>query len=1402
MPEVNPPSKDDQVPYCPEPGYEPGYTPVDSGQADGASSTNGAAPGPTCEPPSASSSGSDYSDSAPPICPIELPPNYPDASRFGDQPKGIRYEKADIARGQIPSLAESIDPNNDGVLTQEEFNLHAGIYYGADEGFDPRKSDAPYMLLRTLAKRAETNPERMRKSLGYEQRYTKPYYEEGQQPQPPRTSRIQKYEEACALYAAIHLDPGAQYQKVKTQLIRASEIFGDLRYPREEDACYRLLLHLAQNEGNNRAALYWQAKSAFLHKRYDEARACLEKLPHDFYGAYEFKRQLGQVQAKYKFHLRYEQYLERTPDGRYTLSEKFQQLPATQRALILATIAERLVPETSGHLGALGSTMNGVMVEAERHLLEKFNTSTGAEKTYYDAKLHMVRGHYRYAHELYSALIKALPADHPIVARSKADLTDLEALHKRQVAIQLIQIDIFMNERSICAEEVGSSEYRLAGVRRRFLEKMALLIQTGEAQDIMTAATKARAVDLSGYEAWRSFSDELYYYSFNCAAVEGPHNPFPDPSIPRYETIFYAQEKLGVNNADELWLQRAHYLYKHGDFEGVRLILEKLLEADYESALQQVGISKREAITEKYGHEYRRELEGALWKDADTLREQIVATLRAQGKMVTVEDALVTDKLSQVIRENANLIIADKIDFGLHRAAWEFLAPKTDVTKRARALYFESFDPLDRWYQPTEENRRRLLKEAVISVPLIIAGGAVANIARAATMGFARAGIAVYVGEAALKLRSVRAGIYLAGMVGAGYTFHTTQSVLMTPLIGKRAWDNYWWHGLTASCMFGVLDAAKGGFRLIAHKGVEKTAQLFSVEAKTLLESRLVTGQLWAGELVTEAGALTGYSKILAMAEKSMPTDEAFLESYAHNLLMILELRAGGALAKGTVTRLLERKPTRSQFEEPAEHARDYNRTPLTPAQQAELTKLREEYEREVQSLADNKESTSIAESTSRVSELYERTLRAIARIIIPAADYQDLAVVMFGSAARREVNWDSDCDSMLLIKDAARLPKYRQYIVDMMEVAAEIGFEMETHLTVMALEGDALVPSGWYPQLKIFKNVKDALISPSQLTSLKLIDGDPAILGRFQAEVADPIVQDPSYISNRYEALILKNPALRILAEVLLTGNETKAIPMKHGVQRLLNCIAWIAGSRFRVDVKSTQEGLDLLFKNGQISQAEHLALSRLMMMVKYFRLFGQFDDTVSSEETTLEAMQEIADAYNEGELSAAHMRDIQEIFGIKPGRELKGREILQRLYNGVELARTVAERVRPVSVRVAETALKNFPRWAQLQAIRTRRWQLAEQYKLMREAMQKDGIDETTQAEISDEMDFYLKAFDNVMTEIQNGRTLSPNALRSLLLHAPTLIDSLHYLDLDPGTAGEKMPVLMECLLVDPKK
>lgn len=1308
----------------------------------------------------------------------------------------VPYRLADVSRGELPSEAEIIDPDKDGWLAEGEFRIGSGITYGEGTTSDPRFDSSGFRMFRAVVAKALENPELARKRLGKKSHLTEPAAPERKDAIPDR-DRLRFYQEANSLFASVRSGSNPDYPSTREKLLKAASLYKRLRHTTQADACYRLLYQLATNAGKREDATYARAEIALGQKDWGALRRAVTELPHDHPDVGRLRRALawGTYERK-KDSIRVEDYAVRTPEGRFAFTQKFTALPPKERAKILAEISSELVPELSGIEGDLESYFAGFRKETIEFLKAQIRQTEGNERAYHEAKLVLVEGDSVRAHQLYTALRDKLAPTDPLRARCEADFRDIESLHARTLALQLLQIDLFVSERMVREEEPDSDERKEAQARQAFIVRAIGYVEAGRAATLKDAVMLAFRDDAKGYHLWRSFSDLNYYQAYNCASSLEAGTP-----LPRFVDIFDAAGKLGLKSADEIWFQKADFLYTHGDFEGVRIILEQLLDEPFADAIKRLSPADNKAIDEKFGYEFKRDVERALYEQSEELREEIVKQLKAQGITVAEDDPLVDTKLAEIIGQNVSIYVEDQKSFARHKRAFKNLRNINELQKLAAGVYENSFDPHEKWWQPTEEGRRRLFSQAVLSIPLILFGGYTAAIARAFVVGGTRAAIGIYVGETALDLGAVRAGIYTAGLLAGGYTFHTTTSLLSTPFIGARAWDHYWSEGFKASLMFGVLDGAKGLFKLGSQFAVKKGAPLLGVEAEALLKAQITRGTLWAGELTTEVVALSSYSKLVSMAEGGLPVDESFMETCAHNLLMILELRAAGTAAKPIVQSLLKREVAKPIEEKRIPSVNKMKRTPLTDEQADKLADIGSEFQAELDEIKARKEELTNQELMNRVSELYEKTVRALARLVIPEEDFDDIAVLMFGSASRREVNWESDCDVMIIVRNRADLRRFRQYIVDMMEAAEEIDFKMERHLTVMAVEGDVLVPARWGSRRLIPKNVKDALISPSQMTSLRLIDGDQGIFDQFYREIVKPVIEDPAFIAYKYEEHVLRDKTVDQLNKVLDPDQHEAQIPLKSGIQRMLNCIAWIAASRFGTDVSSTQEGIDLLRSKGMIGEGDHMALSRLLRAAKFLRLHGQFDDTGSSEWTNREGVREIVDSYDCHEMPGVLRAEFEIIFGAGQGKKITVDAIIEQLLQDTMLARTVADRIRPSSVKIQDVAIRAMPRWVQEQTLRVRLWHLKGRCDTLKTSLEEDlkagKISKRKFEKNLESLDELVTIFAEVLQAVENGTALTDSSFRQLLFFAPRLIDSLSRSDL----TGDKPTDLVYMLVTKPQ-
>jgi hypothetical protein len=181
----------------------------------------------------------------------------------------LHYLPAEIAKGQEPSLGELLDPNDDGILTSEEYKKAQGEL----KRYTGVSASLPFANFKQLAKMSLENPERTTVFhdviLPRKKALSDP-------------SREDKYKQAQALLSAAIKTKS--YEEAEKKLGESGMIFAELGFKRLMERCNRELIRRAMNACRLDDAAFYRATAAMAENRIDEVEDELKRIPHNYEG--------------------------------------------------------------------------------------------------------------------------------------------------------------------------------------------------------------------------------------------------------------------------------------------------------------------------------------------------------------------------------------------------------------------------------------------------------------------------------------------------------------------------------------------------------------------------------------------------------------------------------------------------------------------------------------------------------------------------------------------------------------------------------------------------------------------------------------------------------------------------------------------------------------------------------------------------------------------------------------------------------------------------------------------------------------------------------------------------------------------------------------------------------------
>lgn len=191
----------------------------------------------------------------------------------------IRYQPADAKKGETPSRAQRIDPNQDGILTDKEFGQNCAVFY--DETASPAPCSTPFSEFRAAAMDEEPN------ASGAPNPLTHPYFKDAKD-QPDIQTNLLRI--ADSIVAAARNSSAASANLKIRKLAEACLIFEQAGLHEKANECFYSIISLASKEpGMENECAYYRAMLALSRKDITSLRKYADKLPDGYPGARELK---------------------------------------------------------------------------------------------------------------------------------------------------------------------------------------------------------------------------------------------------------------------------------------------------------------------------------------------------------------------------------------------------------------------------------------------------------------------------------------------------------------------------------------------------------------------------------------------------------------------------------------------------------------------------------------------------------------------------------------------------------------------------------------------------------------------------------------------------------------------------------------------------------------------------------------------------------------------------------------------------------------------------------------------------------------------------------------------------------------------------------------------------------
>lgn len=393
------------------------------------------------------------------------------------------------------------------------------------------------------------------------------------------------------------------------------------------------------------------------------------------------------------------------------------------------------------------------------------------------------------------------------------------------------------------------------------------------------------------YESWQSWRDNFKQYGVGFTVT--------------YDRNVRESEIYGRQDLDGYWREQITQAKNNNNYDKVLMFYGTILEADLVKAQAQIPYDQVLSI-KAAAEQKASERKQSIW-------EPIIAQLKRQypDKSDDELNSLAEKAFASVIEQYQQEQLQDEALTLLEKRGVFADGPFS------KELRQEVFDDYQNAVAQKKEIafEQKLTTMILIQVPLIMAGGWVAGLARAGTSTLLARGTVAVVGseEAAAGVMATRAYTATKAILGttvAGTTFNTTESILSSPIQGSAAFDNYTRGCALSTGMFAALDLYKVGYGAVANPWFQQRyatgqAQLQNGVARLTLtpgaEAMRSSGEI-GGESLVLSGY--GYFEEAVNGGPGILEDHSFGDHYADAAMTVLALRGGQKLAKFTLGKL------------------------------------------------------------------------------------------------------------------------------------------------------------------------------------------------------------------------------------------------------------------------------------------------------------------------------------------------------------------------------------------------------------------------------------------------------------------------------------------------------------------
>lgn len=444
--------------------------------------------------------------------------------------------------------------------------------------------------------------------------------------------------------------------------------------------------------------------------------------------------------------------------------------------------------------------------------------------------------------------------------------------------------------------------------RMAFRDLLSQILSSGQASTLDEAVAIALQANdpavQTNYDAWKSWREAHKEYGVGFLVT-----------YDREKTEAEISDRQGL---DEYWLSQIHRAENRQDYDKALMLLDTILEADIERIRPLIPQSDLDAIAQQ--------AEIQVQENKESIWDPILSQLKREYPDKSAEEieALALEAFDKTVVQYRDEKISERaFEILKKRGIGEEGPFSKELRQQALGMYDQML-----FQKEQSDFQQKIASMVMIQVPLILAGGWAAGLARQGFVLAARGGVTAVAGEeAAAGIMATRAFTATEAVVGTaveGTVFHTSQSVLSTPIQGSAAFDDYLRGCALSTGMFGVLNLYKLGYAAGPNRWFQQNYATGGVEmvggkAKLQLTPSATAARSMT-ELGGEAGVFLGWGTFEEYVKGGSGSLEEipFSERYADAVLTILALRGGGRLAGWTALKIKSEMKSGENLESPS----------------------------------------------------------------------------------------------------------------------------------------------------------------------------------------------------------------------------------------------------------------------------------------------------------------------------------------------------------------------------------------------------------------------------------------------------------------------------------------------------